>query len=65
MACYSNIRKQERNKLIGLEIFEIIPVIVGGSPTEPENKTVLTHQQHIEVCRYWNNVIRVLRTQQK
>ncbi|MHC6526849.1 hypothetical protein [Vibrio splendidus] len=65
MARYSDIRKQERDKLTGLEIFEITPVIVGGSPTDPENKTVLTRQQHIEACRYWNNVIRELRTQQK
>ncbi len=65
MARYSDIRKQERDKLIGLEIFETTPVIVGGSPTDPENKTVLTRQQHIEACHYWNNVIRELRTQLK
>jgi hypothetical protein len=44
-----------------MEVFEIHPVILGGSPTDPTNKTILTRQQHIEAVRYWNNVIRDLR----
>lgn len=64
MARYSDIRRQERKKLIGLEIFEITPIIVGGSPTDPENKTALTRQQHIEACKYWNKTIKELREQQ-
>ena len=46
------------------EIFEIQPVLLGGSPTDPENKTVLTRDQHMEVVRYWNNVVSKLRSQQ-
>lgn len=64
MARYSDIRRQEREKLSGLEIFEITPIILGGSPTDPENKTTLTRQQHIEACRYWNKVVKELREQQ-
>jgi hypothetical protein len=37
---------------------------VGGSPTDPANKTVLTRQQHIEAVRYWNRIIGDLRKQQ-
>jgi hypothetical protein len=48
----------------GMEIFEIRPVILGGSPTDPANKTVLTRAQHIEAVRYWNRVIREARREQ-
>lgn len=47
----------------GKEIFEIQPVILGGSLTDPANKTVLTRRQHIEAVRYWNAIIRDLRKQ--
>ena len=65
MARYSDSRKKNREQLKGLEIFEITPVILGGSPTELENKTTLTREQHIEACRFWNKKIKELRDQQK
>jgi hypothetical protein len=64
MARYSDARKQDRQRLEGLEIFEITPVILGGDPTDPENKTLLTREQHIEACKYWNRKIKELREQQ-
>lgn len=48
----------------GMELFEITPVILGGDPVSPENKTWLTRQQHVEAVRYWNRVISDLRKQQ-
>lgn len=45
----------------GSEIFDVQPVIMGGSPTDPENKAYLTREQHIEAVRYWNGVIQELR----
>ena len=39
----------------GQEIFEITPVLLGGNPTDPENKTVLTRDQHMEVVRCGTN----------
>ena len=51
--------------LRGKEIFEIKPIILGGSPTDPENKMALTRDQHMEVVRYWNKVVNDLRTQQR
>ena len=50
--------------LRGKEIFEITPIILGGSPTDPENKVALTRDQHMEVVRYWNKVVSDLRNQQ-
>ena len=50
--------------LRGKEIFQIKPVILGGSPIDPENKVVLTRHQHMEVARYWNKVISDLQAQQ-
>jgi cell wall assembly regulator SMI1 len=48
----------------GKEIFEIQPVLLGGSPTDPENKMVLTRDQHMEAVRYWNKAVNALRNQQ-
>lgn len=57
----ADIRKTRPPDLAGQEIFEIQPVILGGSPTDPANKTVLTRQQHIDAVKYWNRVIRDMR----
>lgn len=61
MARYSDMRKANSKSLAGMEIFEITPVILGGSPTDPANKTILTRRQHIEAVRYWNEIVRKLR----
>jgi len=47
--------------LAGKEIFEVQPIILGGSPTDPTNKTVLTREDHIKAVNYWNSIIRDLR----
>ncbi len=52
--------RTERN-LAGKEIFEVQPIILGGSPTDPKNKTVLTREDHIKAVNYWNRIIRDLR----
>lgn len=65
MAHYSDIRRKDKKGMAGLEIFEITPVILGGSPTDSDNKTVLTREQHIEAVRYWNKVVRELREQKE
>ena len=46
-----------------MELVEIKPVIVGGDPVDPQNKTWVTRQQHFELVRYWNRVISDLRKQ--
>jgi hypothetical protein len=58
----NNIRRSRVQDCAGKEIFEIQPVILGGSPTDPANKAILTRQQHIEAVRYWNKVVRELRS---
>jgi hypothetical protein len=45
----------------GKEIFEIKPVMLGGSPTDPANKTALSRADHIKAVTYWNKVIAGLR----
>ena len=54
-------RKRVRGEYCGREIFEIKPIILGGSPTDPANKVALTRAEHIEAVRYWNHFIRGLR----
>ena len=49
------------DSLAGREVFEITPIILGGSPTDPNNKIALDRKQHIEAVRYWNRVIFDLR----
>lgn len=43
------------------EIVEIHPVILGGDPTAPTNKTVLGPEDHVAFVTYWNRRIRELR----
>lgn len=59
----TNSRLDNPQHLVGMEIFEIKPVILGGSSTDPKNKVFLNRQQHIEAVSYWNNVIKGLRSQ--
>jgi len=47
------------------EVFEIKPVILGGSPTDPGNKIVLTRDEHIKTVLYWNRIIAELRARGK
>lgn len=54
-----------RSRPLGLELCEITPVILGGDPVDPKNKTWLTRRQHFEAVRYWNRVIRDLRQNEK
>jgi hypothetical protein len=42
---------------INCEIVEVKPIIFGGSPTDPVNKTLLTREQHIKYVTYWNRVL--------
>lgn len=58
-------RSSEFRRETGKEIFEIKPIILGGSPTDPENKVALTREQHIEAVRYWNKIVRDLREQRR
>ena len=46
----------------GKEIFEITPVMLGGSPTAPANKTLLSREDHIKAVVYWNKIIAGLRS---
>jgi cell wall assembly regulator SMI1 len=61
---HSSERSSKSNPALqGKEIFEIKPIILGGSPTDPENKVALTRDQHMEVVRYWNKLVSNLRNQ--
>ncbi len=61
----SGLRKVRSSPYAGKEIFEIKPVILGGSPTDPANKVILTRGEHIRAVQYWNNLIRDLRKQRE
>jgi hypothetical protein len=57
-------RKLDPTNYRGKEVFEVQPVILGGSPTDPGNKVLLSRQQHIKAVAYWNRVIKELREKQ-
>lgn len=57
------VRRAE--ELAGKEVFEVHPIILGGNPTDPANKTVLTREQHIKAVVYWNREIRRLKNQRQ
>ena len=42
----------------GLEVHEVHPVKLGGSPTDLDNKIFLTPQEHARYTTWWNNVIK-------
>lgn len=52
---------ESQKRPLGMELIEVTPVILGGDPVDPKNKTWVTRQQHFEAVRYWNRVIRQLR----
>lgn len=45
----------------GMEILEITPVILGGSPNDPASKILVNREKHIQAVSYWNKVIQDLR----
>ena len=45
----------------GKEIFEIKPIILGGSPTDIGIKILLSREDHIKFVVYWNRIIVDLR----
>jgi hypothetical protein len=47
----------ENTRQLNCEIVEITPVVLGGSPIDPKNKSILTREQHFEYVRYWNKII--------
>jgi len=49
----------------GMEIFEIKPIILGGSPTDPANKMVLNREDHIKAVVYWNKIVEQLREKRR
>ncbi len=59
------IRSTNRGMTAGKEVFEIHPVILGGDPTDPNNKTLLSREQHIQAVVYWNREIKRMRAEQK
>jgi hypothetical protein len=59
------VTKSRGDAIKGMEVFEVTPIVLGGSPTDPKNKMVLTRDQHIQAVRYWNKVISELRAQQR
>ena len=64
MAVWTRFAKKNNCRPAGMELFEIMPIIVGGDPLDPQNKVWLTRQEHVEAVRYWNSVIRTARISQ-
>jgi hypothetical protein len=60
-----DIRSNNREETARKEVFEVYPVILGGDPTDPKNKTFLSREQHIQTVVYWNREIRRMRAEQK
>lgn len=61
----NEFRSNDRVQTAGKEVFEVHPVILGGDPEDPKNKTLLTREQHIQAVVYWNGEIKRMRAEQK
>jgi hypothetical protein len=53
-----DVRYNRTKETAGKEIFEIQPVILGGSPTDLDNKVVLSREQHVAAVRFWNRILK-------
>jgi hypothetical protein len=51
------------SSLLGLEIHEVKPVVLGGSPTDPENKVYVAPPKHAELSVFWNRLYRRLKAE--
>jgi hypothetical protein len=51
-------RRKLTTESAGKEVFELHPIILGGSPTDLANKVFLDREKHIQAVQYWNSVIR-------
>lgn len=52
----------EVRRPLGMELFDVKPIILGGDPKNPANKVWLTRQQHIDAVRYWNKIVQSLKS---
>ena len=40
--------------MVGRDVYDVSPVILGGSPTDRSNKAVVARADHIQIARWWN-----------
>lgn len=48
-----------------VEICELHPTMLGGDPSDPKNKIILSRADHFRYVRYWNGVVGKARKQLK
>lgn len=47
-------------RILGMELIEIKPIILGGKQGDADNKTMVTRKEHFAFVRYWNNIIKTM-----
>jgi hypothetical protein len=52
-------------KTVGIEVHDIHPICLGGSPTDSANKALIPVAKHAEVCRFWNKAFRAVLARQR
>jgi len=57
------MKHMSREKRKDYEIFEIQPIIFGGSPTDKRNKIIVDRNKHFELVRFWNKKYRELKAE--
>lgn len=53
--------KERPRDLYGKIIHHVTPIILGGDPTSMDNVTIISRDEHFQLIRYWNSVIRNIR----
>jgi hypothetical protein len=53
------------DRLMGMNVYEINPVILGGDPTDPSNKAIVTRHELIKIAMWWNPQIAEARRRSK
>jgi hypothetical protein len=49
----------------GLELHEKHPIVLGGDPTGPGNRVLLSISDHVQACEFFNRLFREVRDQSK
>ena len=55
--------KTKDNQRKGLHLHRTHPILFGGNPTDRQNITFVTRQQHSELATFWNRKVKEMKNQ--
>ena len=59
----SNVKHMPTSPTFQREIYEVKPIVFGGSPTDPKNKALIPLDKYAELVVWWNRTFRTMSAQ--